>query len=151
MYHYKESGLRNVWLQNGFTLHKTPYGDGVSIFAVESLHKLILKELVKKAGRLTGPELRFIRKEMELSQANLAKLLGVNAQTFALWEKSKGKITAPSDKLLRLLLKDRLNGSVDVEKLIEYLNKLEAEEHESKLVFVESKKHWKSAPSASAA
>ncbi|TWP39194.1 transcriptional regulator, partial [Xylella fastidiosa subsp. fastidiosa] len=38
MYHYTESGLGNVWLRNGFTVHKTPYGDGIAIDNLPSLH-----------------------------------------------------------------------------------------------------------------
>ena len=30
MYHYRECGLRNVWLANGFEQHETPYGPGVA-------------------------------------------------------------------------------------------------------------------------
>jgi putative transcriptional regulator len=30
-YHYTECGLDNVYLENGFTVHKTAYGRGVSI------------------------------------------------------------------------------------------------------------------------
>ena len=143
MYQYKESGLRNVWLKNGYEVHKTPYGDGVSVHFAEDLHAQILTALAMKPGRLTGAELRFIRKEMELSQANLAGLIGVTAQTLALWEKSKGKITAPSERLLRLLVEDRLSGKVHVERLIKKLNELEIEHHDSKLVFLEKSKHWK--------
>ncbi len=30
MYHYTESGLRNVWLENGVIKRKTAHGDGDS-------------------------------------------------------------------------------------------------------------------------
>lgn len=29
MHHYTESGLQNVWLENGYHVRKTPYGDAV--------------------------------------------------------------------------------------------------------------------------
>lgn len=41
-YHYLESGLPNVWLANGFTVHETDYGSGVSIDDVAELHQVIL-------------------------------------------------------------------------------------------------------------
>jgi len=41
MYHYKECGLKNVWLVNGFEIKKTPYGKRVSITNLPGLHKLI--------------------------------------------------------------------------------------------------------------
>ena len=52
-YHYKESGLDNVYLENGFTIHKTPYGEGVSIQDTAGLHKAIgvwLVEAPKPVG-----------------------------------------------------------------------------------------------------
>jgi len=36
-YHYRECGLDNVWLLNGYELHDTPYGKGVSFVDVEGL------------------------------------------------------------------------------------------------------------------
>ena len=31
MYHYRECGLRNVWLANGYDEHDTPYGPGTKL------------------------------------------------------------------------------------------------------------------------
>jgi putative transcriptional regulator len=76
MYHYTECGLRNIWLANGYHVHKTPYGKGMSIEHVESLQRAIAQSLVRKAARLTGAEFRFLRKEQDLSQKSLAGLIG---------------------------------------------------------------------------
>lgn len=35
MYRWDDMGLKNVWLVNGYTLHETPYGQGVSFKDVE--------------------------------------------------------------------------------------------------------------------
>ncbi|MBM3451491.1 MAG: helix-turn-helix domain-containing protein, partial [Armatimonadetes bacterium] len=43
--------------------------------------------------RLTGAELRFLRRELNLSQRRLAELLGVEEQTVSLWE-LRGMVTA---------------------------------------------------------
>ena len=75
MYHYRECGLRNVWLANGYDEHDTPYGPGIAIHDVEGLHRAIAHGIVNKGGKLTGTELRFIRQEMSLSQAKLATML----------------------------------------------------------------------------
>ncbi len=37
MYHYTESGLRNVYLKNGYTITKTEYGEAISIKDVAGL------------------------------------------------------------------------------------------------------------------
>ena len=39
-YHYTESGLSNVWLENGYTIEQDPnYGELVSIANVRGLHE----------------------------------------------------------------------------------------------------------------
>ena len=69
MYHYRECGLRNVWLVNGYDEHDTPYGLGVAIHDLEGVHHAVAHGLVSKGGKLTGAELRFLRQEMGISQA----------------------------------------------------------------------------------
>ena len=66
MYHYRESGLRNVWLANGYAEQETPYGPGLAIDDLAGLHHAIARGLVAKGGKLTGAELRFLRLEMGL-------------------------------------------------------------------------------------
>src|SRR3981081_3052180 len=61
MYHYRECGLPNVYLENGYHEIETPYGRGVSIEDVEGLHIAIAHALVEEKPSLTGPEVRFIR------------------------------------------------------------------------------------------
>jgi len=143
MYHYLESGLRNVWLLNGFTYHDTPYGKGVSIEDIDGLHKVLTQSLVMKPGRLAGSEIRFLRKEMELSQRSLAACLGVNIQTLAAWEKSKARIPGPADRMLRILVKGHFNNNVQVKRLIDALNDLETARHEHRIVFEESGNQWR--------
>ena len=74
-YHYTESGLDNVYLIDGYTVHKTPYGKGVSIQNTEGLHRAIGKWLIAQPRPLNGAELRFIRTEMELTQRALAGII----------------------------------------------------------------------------
>ncbi len=77
MFHYDLCGLRNIWLKNGFEFHDTPYGRSVAIHDVDGLHKAIGMHLINNKPRLSPLEVRFLRKELNLSQVNLAKWLGV--------------------------------------------------------------------------
>src|SRR6266702_4376017 len=87
MYHYRECGLSNVYLVNGYREIETPYGRGISIEDVEGLHMAIAHALVEEEPSLSGPEVRFIRKFLELTQTQLADLLGVEDQSVRRWEK----------------------------------------------------------------
>jgi putative transcriptional regulator len=50
------------------------------------LHKAIALGLVSTKPILSGAEVRFIRKFLELTQVQLAELLGVEAQSVRRWE-----------------------------------------------------------------
>lgn len=119
MYHYTESGLQNVWLENGYRKHRTQYGEGVSIQDVAALHHAIGRVIARRP-RLTGAELRFLRKEIELSQKGLAALLGVSEQIVSLWER-KGQIPKGIARLVKLIYLDRLDGNVQIVRMIEGL------------------------------
>jgi DNA-binding transcriptional regulator YiaG len=105
MYHYRESGLANVYLVNGYREIETPYGRGVSIEDVEGLHMAISHALVDEKPSLTGPEVRFIRKFLELTQAQLAELLGVEDQSVRRWEKLP-HVPKQADHGIRLVFRD---------------------------------------------
>ncbi len=144
LYHYTDSGLRNVYLKNGYSIKKTPYGRGVSIHDVGGLHQLLGMELVcNKAGKLSSTEIRFLRVEMDLPQVQLAGLLGVSENTIRAWENNRGKITKPAELLLRTLYKQYADLDSDIRQAVEHLASLNR--REGKLVLVESKKGWKTA------
>ena len=142
MYHYTESGLQNVWLSNGFRKMKTKHGTGVSIHDVEGLHRVIGRELANKP-RLTGAELRFLRKEMEMSQSALASLVGTSEQNVSLWER-RGKIPKTADRLVRLIYLEHVGNNPKVRELVDRLNQLDAREGR-RLTFSEQAGRWKSA------
>src|SRR5438552_14429386 len=100
MYHYTESGLQNIWLKDSFRAVKTPYGKGVAIEDVAGLHKAIGRAITQRP-KLTGAELRFLRKELGLSQRALGELIGTSEQNISLWER-RGHIPKVSDRLIKL-------------------------------------------------
>jgi DNA-binding XRE family transcriptional regulator len=103
-YHFKASGLPNVYLLNGVKFETDPdYGELVSFERLPDLFMAIAFALVTKPDRLTGPEMRFLRKRMEMTQAALAKELWVSEQTVANYEKENGTENGPADRALRLL------------------------------------------------
>lgn len=125
MYHYTECGLDNVWLANGYTVHITPYGKGVSVKDADSLLHELAKWLTQKPGRLTGKELRFLRTLLCLSQAGLGAMLGATEQSISLWERT-GKVPKTSDALLRMLVLEKFNGDGKVSQVIDRINTVEA-------------------------
>jgi DNA-binding transcriptional regulator YiaG len=144
MYHYTESGLRNVWLVNGYTSRRTPYGKGIAIADLEGLHRAIARQIVRLPRPLSGAEFRFLRKELELSQANLADCLGCNVQALARWEKSKSRIPRPAERLLRALHRETDEGNAHIRELVERINARDAAAR-PKLEFQQRRGQWKAA------
>ena len=141
-YHYKECGLDNIYLHNGFSLHKTVYGEGVSIKDTAGLHKAIGRWLVSVPKALNGAELRFLRLEMEITQRNLAGVLGTTEQTLRLWEKNRNKaMPGPADRLLRALYTEYVGGDGSVRQMLDRLAELD-EVHTARACFRPTSKGW---------
>ena len=141
MYHYEDGGLRNVWLVNGFTVKKTPYGKAVAIEDVPGLTRAICVALVGKVGRLSGAEFRYLRVHLRLSQKSLAKCFGNTEQAVALWEKT-GRVPLWADKLVRILWKSQDDGNETVRKVVERTNLIERLV-EQKIVVEETRRGWR--------
>ena len=142
MYHYTDGGLRNVWLANGYEIKKTPYGEGVTFHNLDGLTESICIALTKKAGLLTGAEFRYIRSAgMLLSQPSLGKLMGINGQSVARWEKTS-KVPRWADKLVRLLYTAQAEGNEPIAKAVERIKTVERLVKQ-RIVVKESRGRWK--------
>lgn len=107
-YHYTECGLDNIYLVNGFEETETQHGSAVSITDIDSLHQAIGEFLCSQNGALTGKEIRFLRREMLMSQRILAQLFDVQDRTVSRWETGETAMTKSADTLLRLLYRDQV-------------------------------------------
>ncbi|MBO0735183.1 MAG: helix-turn-helix domain-containing protein [Alphaproteobacteria bacterium] len=106
LYHYVESGLDNIYLADGFEFIDRPAGRELRIVDIDGLHKAIGTMLVTAKKNLSGKEIRFLRKEMSISQSKLARLLEVSEQTVHRWEKGKGEFPKSAEMLIRLLYRE---------------------------------------------
>ena len=143
MYHYTESGLNNVWLRNGFRNVQTPYGRGVAIDNVSGLHRAISQTLLRKKPHWSGAEFRFIRKELDMSQAALAFYFGNDVQSIARWEK-RGRVPEMADRFLRMLYREHTDGNEKIIEIIRRLNDMDQRQHQ-KMLFSGKNGKWKQA------
>ena len=142
MYHYTDGGLRNVWLANGYEIKKTPYGEGVAFHNLDGLTESICIALTKKAGVVSGSEFRYVRSAgMLLSQAALGKLMGIDGQSVARWEKT-GKVPKWADKLVRLLYLAQAQGNEPISAAVERVKTVERLVKQ-RIVVKESRGQWK--------
>jgi len=145
MLHYTSCGLQNIWLKNGYEVMDTDYGKATSIHDVEGLHAVIGLLLVENKPRLSGAEVRFLRKELDLSQVHLALLLGVSEISVRGWENHRTKITKPADKILRILFIEHANGNKEIKAFFERLSQLNRDAYSKKIELEETGIGWKQA------
>jgi DNA-binding transcriptional regulator YiaG len=121
-YHYTESGLDNV-IVYGMMPCVDDDGDRViTIPNIAGLHRAIAQAIVDHDAAISGKELRFLRTEMGMTQAELAKVVHHDPQSVARWEKSEHPMPPTAEALIRLLAKERLHleaGRDSIEQLSE--------------------------------
>jgi DNA-binding transcriptional regulator YiaG len=143
MYHYTDGGLRNVWLVNGFRRHRTAYGPGVSIDELPALHRVIGLWVVRKPKPLTGAELRFLRKALDLSPKRLAEIVGQTEQTASLWER-RGRIPKIADRFIRALYRETVEGNARIRDIVRRLSEKDVRDYE-RAKFTMRARQWRAA------
>ncbi|SMF96992.1 DNA-binding transcriptional regulator YiaG, contains XRE-type HTH domain [Methylomagnum ishizawai] len=141
-YHYRECGLDNIWLMNGYEIHETAYGKGVSFDRAEELDAAIAKALTEKPAPLTGKEFRFLRIMLDMSQKTVGELMGKEAQTVALWEKAEA-LKPDVDFLFRHIYRQiAINNSDSYRELVERLNHMDRRENDAQMMFKATETGW---------
>lgn len=144
MYHYTDCGLPNVFLRSGFIVREIDGEEAVAIHNLDGLHKVIGLDILHKAPILTGDEIRFLRKEMDLTQNSLGKIIGVSEDTVRGWETGRHAIPSPADKLLRGLYSEQINGDGSLRELLKGIGRLDRKiaEDERQMNFEENEGDW---------
>ncbi len=109
---------------------------------LDGLTTSICIALTKKAGVVTGSEFRYIRSAgMLLSQPALGKLMGIDGQSVARWEKT-GKVPKWADKLVRLVYLAQAQGNEPISSAVERVKTVERLVKQ-RIVVKESRGQWK--------
>jgi DNA-binding transcriptional regulator YiaG len=113
-YRYTESGLNNVTIR-GMNVPVDDADDEVyCIPNILGLHKVIAQSIVTKPHGITGAELRFLRTEMGLTQAEMAEMVKKDHQTLGRWERGDKTMDQNAEFAIRMLAKERLQLDVTV-------------------------------------
>ncbi len=140
-----ESLRELLGLRNGFHLKETPHGRAVPIQDVDGLHRTIGLYLVRNKKQLTGAEIRFLRKELDMSQATLAKCLQIGETTVRNWESGRVKATGPRDRMIRVLYQEYATGNSEIRELVDRLAELNRVLHAKTVEFEETNQGWRAA------
>lgn len=104
LYHYKISGLDNVYLKGGVTEYICPKCGTKStvIKNVIGLHHVIAQALAKAKRRLAGNELRFLREQLGFSAEDIADMVEYNEDHIRKIESGTQVPKAPYEMFLRV-------------------------------------------------
>ncbi len=141
---YTGCGLDDVWLVSGYD---TEVYDGemtLTVRDLDGLHAAIGRSLIKRKKLLSGKEIRFLRQQLNLSQAKLAGLVGCDSQQVARYEKEQNRMPGPMDRLLRMLFREHLADPIRVQDFLEALEQLDGR-MEDRQVFEATPDGWKTA------
>lgn len=101
-YHYTQCGLDNVLIV-GITEAVDDAGETVlTIPNINGLHRAIAHGIVSKRSSMSGKELRFMRTEMGMTQAEMAGLIHREPLAISRWERAEVPIDSNADALIRL-------------------------------------------------
>lgn len=74
----------------------------VSIPRIEELDRVLAKAVAERPGRLSGPEIRFLRRHLGWSGADFAGFFRTSPATVSRWETGKQNMDARAEQLLRV-------------------------------------------------
>lgn len=130
-YHYTACGLDYVYLQNGYKVHETKHGKGVSISNAQGLHEAIARMIIGHMPRLRGQEVRFLRAQLKLSQDGLARILRTRRGSVARWEGMPDHaIPGTADAALRMFYALKADKHTLAERMVDLLTELDELEHQ---------------------
>ena len=107
-YRYTESGLDNVFIEGVNLIEDDAGEDCVTIPNVNGLHKAIAYGIVSRRSGMTGRELRFLRTEMGMTQAELAGMVHREPLAVSRWERGEVEIDGNAEALVRLYAAQKL-------------------------------------------
>ena len=136
-YHYVECGLDYIYLANGFERFDSRRGPSIAIRDVDALHQEIGRYICTQKRDLSGQEIRFLRRELLMSQTSLAHMLGVKEQTVHRWEAGKNAMPKAAESILRVLYMEQIKASGDgLRSILNRIADLEDEiHHREEMIF----------------
>ena len=107
-FRYSASGLDNVIISNMEVVVDDAGEEVYAIPNIVGLHKMIAYAIIRKKHGLTPAELKFLRTEMGLTQAQLAQIVKLDHQTIGRWERGETPIDQNAEFVIRMVATEAL-------------------------------------------
>jgi len=90
---------------------KKVFDEWVIDIDLNALQKFVFNGLIHKPYPLTGKEIKFMRKFLEISTTELGEKLGVSHATIVKWEKEQAKISPGQEPYIRMVFCEYLKDN----------------------------------------
>ncbi len=107
-YRYRECGLDNVIIRDMQVIVDDAGEEVYGIPNVTGLHKVIAHCIITREHGIMPQELRFLRTEMGLTQAEMALRVKKDHQTIGRWERGEKPIDQNAELVIRMVAAERL-------------------------------------------
>ena len=116
-HHYENSGLPDVYLED-VELRECACGESLVLRGMGELLKVIAICLAHKPARLTGEEIRFLRKTLGAKAKDFAEKMSLSPEHLSRIENGAQEVSASTDKLARLRICLDLLRSTDGHRFV---------------------------------
>lgn len=117
---YTECGLDNVVIEGISTVVDDAAETVLTIPNINGLHRAISLGIVSRKSSMSGKELRFLRTEMGMTQAELATMIHREPLAISRWERGETPVDSNAETLIRLHAIDVLD--IDLEASVRELS-----------------------------
>lgn len=119
---YPHFAISGLLLRNGYREIETADGSVREYVHENQLEHCVRRLLLRKPERLRGWDLRFLRRGLELSQAQFGQMIDRDAQTVARMEKSERKIPTFVDLTIRTRFSERFEPAITLREVLDYVD-----------------------------
>lgn len=116
-YRYTACGLDNVFLVGLPQCTDRAGDETITIPNINVLHATLLLAVAQKPTGLDPKEIRFLRTELGLTQAELAQVVHKDTQTIGRWERGETPVDGSSETVLRKMALEELGEVTSVREL----------------------------------
>lgn len=143
-YEYNEIGFNGIFITGGFEQIPDDNSHVIKIQSARDLHLCVMRSLCECDASLNGAMIRFMRLELDISQAQLGTLLGLEGrQMMSFYELNKRKMPLVTQEALKRMVLAKISGSLSVQQFDKQI-KIKAPDS-FEFVFVDNNwcwKHW---------
>lgn len=115
---FEESGLSNVVLLDVPILECECGEEIIGLPRLKRILDEIAKRILVKPERLSGEEIRFLRKRMRMTTSEFARKLDVARETLSRWENDKIRPRPITDRTIRLFYCQKMGVDSDLNDMV---------------------------------